>query len=50
MNRYRLTFTVNGRRTETVVQAHSMNEAKQIILAQYAGANVRFISTGHERM
>jgi len=50
MNSYRLTFTVNGKRTEQIVRAHSINDAKKMIMAQYAGANVRFISTGHEYM
>ena len=48
MKNYRLTFTVNGKRTEQIVRANSMNDAKKIILMQYAGANIRFVSTGHE--
>ncbi len=48
MNTYRLTFTVNGRRTEQIVRASSIMSAKQIIKDQYKGANINFISTGHE--
>lgn len=48
MNTYRLTFTVNGKRTEQIVRAYSMTEARNIIKAQYQGARINFISTGHE--
>lgn len=50
MKSYRLTFTVNGKRTEQIVRANSLGDAKKIILSQYQGANIRFISTGHEYM
>lgn len=50
MNYYRLTFTVDGRRTEQVVRAYSLNEAKAIIKSQYQGCRINFISTGHEYM
>ena len=48
MNTYYLTFTVNGKRTEQTVRARSMMDAKRLILAQYSGCRVNFISTGHE--
>ena len=48
MNTYCLTFTVNGKRTEQIVRARSINEARNLIRAQYAGCNINFISTGHE--
>lgn len=50
MKTYKLTFTVNGKRTEQIVKANSIDDAKKIIRAQYQGANVNFISTGHEYM
>ncbi len=50
MKSYRLTFTVNGKRTEQIVRANSMMEAKALIKAQYQGARINFISTGHEYM
>lgn len=48
MNTYYLTFTVNGKRTEQEVRANTIMDAKRIILAQYQGARINFISTGHE--
>lgn len=48
MNTYKLTFTVNGKRTETIVRANSIMDAKKLVQAQYAGARINFISTGHE--
>lgn len=48
MNTYRLTFTINGRRTEQIVKAHSLSEARRIIRSQHEGTNINFISTGHE--
>ncbi len=50
MNTYRLTFTINGKRTEQIVKASSLNAAKDIIKSMYPGARISFISTGHERM
>lgn len=50
MNTYRLTFTVNGKRTEQIVKANSTNDARNLIKAQYQGARINFISTGHERV
>lgn len=48
MNTYRLTFTVNGKRTEQAVRANDMMAAKNIIRVQYQGCTINFISTGHE--
>lgn len=48
MNAYKLTFTINGKRTEQIVKATSLTSAKSIIKAQYPGAKINFISTGHE--
>lgn len=48
MKSFRLTFTVNGKRTEQIVYAHTIGDAKRIIKVQYAGANIMFISTGRE--
>lgn len=48
LNAYRLTFTVNGKRTEQIVKANSLSDAKRMIQAQYSGARIRFISTGKE--
>lgn len=50
LNTYRLTFTVNGRRTEEIVRATSINEARAIINDKYRGQRINFISTGHEYM
>ncbi len=47
MYTYKLTFTVNGKRTEAYVQATSMMDAKQLVISQYSGANINSISTGH---
>lgn len=49
MYTYKLTFTVNGKRTETYVRATSSMDAQRLVRSQYAGANINFISTGHER-
>lgn len=48
MKAFRLTFTVNGHRTEQIVKASSFTSAKDIVKAQYPGARIVFISTGHE--
>lgn len=45
-----LTFTVNGKRTEQIVRAHTIMDARKLIEAQYQGCSIRHISTGHERM
>ena len=50
MKNFRITFTIDGRRTEQIVRAHSLMEAKNIVKAQFPGHNIRFISTGHEYM
>lgn len=50
MKSFRLTFTVNGKRTEQIVKAHTIDDARRLIRAQYAGANINFISTGREYM
>ena len=49
VNSYRLTFSVNGKKTEQIVRAYTLGEAKQLIRTQYQGANINFISTGHEK-
>lgn len=46
---YRITFTVNGRRTEEIVNAVSQTSAKSIIRDKYSGAIIRFISTKIEK-
>lgn len=48
MKSFRLTFTVNGKRTEQIVNANTLTEAKNIIKSQYSGAKINFISTGRE--
>ena len=48
MNRFRLTFTVYGKRTEQIVTAKSYSDAKNLIRMQYSGAHINFISTGKE--
>ncbi len=50
MNTYKLTFTINGKRTEQIVKAHSLGDAKDIIKSMYPNARISFISTGHEKM
>ena len=45
-----LTFTVNGKKTEQIVRAHTIGDARKLIEAQYQGCSIRHISTGHERM
>lgn len=45
-----LTFTVNGKRTEQIVRAHTIGDARKLIEAQYQGCSIRHIITGHERM
>ena len=45
-----LAFTVNGKRTEQIVRAHTIMDARKLIEAQYQGCSIRHISTGHERM
>ena len=42
---YKITFRVNGNRTEEIITAISSSEAKNIIRAKYAGAKIQFIST-----
>lgn len=40
MSEYKVTFSVNGRRTETIVRAGSSTDAKRIVEAQYSGAKL----------
>lgn len=44
MKTYKLVFTVNGKRTETLITASSLDDAKRIVRAQYSGARISFIS------
>ncbi len=44
MYSYRVVFTVNGRRTETIVRANSSTDARRIVEAQYSGARLNIIN------
>ena len=44
MNSYKVVFYVNNRRTEQIVSAQNSTDAKRFIEAQYAGAQIRFVS------
>lgn len=45
MYKYKVVFTLNGRRFETIVDARTSNDAKILIESQYAGSNVRVLTT-----
>ena len=40
MYQYKVVATVNNMRTEVVLSANNLTEAKKLFLAQYAGAKV----------
>lgn len=41
---WKVVFTVNGRRSETIVSADTSYDARKLVEAQYAGQRVIFIS------
>ena len=43
MNQYKVEFTVNGRRTETIVSASDAFYARKLVEAQYSGNRVTII-------
>ncbi|MFU2362515.1 MAG: hypothetical protein ACM67R_01895 [Clostridiales bacterium] len=44
MPQWKVVFTVNGRRSETIVSADTSYDARELVEAQYAGQRVIFIS------
>ena len=44
MRQYKFVITVNGRRTEQIVTAQSVEDGKKLIQAQYGNANISFLS------
>ena len=42
MRDYLVKFSVDGRRTEQIVKARSVTDAKRLIEAQYAGCKIHF--------
>ena len=45
LNRYKVVFTVDGKRTETVVNANCQDDAKKLVAAQYPMSKVNIINT-----
>lgn len=43
MPQWKVVFTVNGRRSETIVSAYTSYDARELVEAQYAGQRVIFI-------
>ena len=43
MHQYKVEFRVDGHRTETVVSAHGMSEARKLVEAMYNGCDVHVI-------
>ncbi len=43
MHQYEVEFRVNGTRSETVVSAYSMSEARKLVEAMYSGSDVKVI-------
>lgn len=48
MKSFRITFTINGQRTEQIVRANTLSEVQRLIKMQYSGKNINFISTDRE--
>ena len=44
MPQYKVVFTVNGRRIETIVSAYTSYDARKFVEAQYAGQRVSIIN------
>ncbi len=43
MQQYKVVFTVNGTRSETVVSASCRSDAEKLVKAQYGGQNVSIL-------
>lgn len=41
---WKVVFTVNGRRSETIVSANSSYDARKLVEAKYAGKRISFIN------
>jgi hypothetical protein len=48
LNSYLVIFTLKGKRTEEVVRANSVSQAKEIIISRYKGSVVKIISVSKE--
>ena len=46
---YKITYKVNGNRTEEIITAISPSAAKNIVRVNYAGAKIQFISSTVEK-
>ena len=44
MHQYKITFSVDGRRTEQIVSANSTYDAKRLIEAQYPNCKINFLN------
>ena len=49
MKKWKVTFTIDGKRSEQVISAYTLDDAHDMIKKQYSGCHISFISTGHER-
>lgn len=50
MYTWKITFTINGKRMQEVVQANTKGEAQNIIKMRYPGQRINFISEINSRL